>query len=60
MGSEARSLLMDEAVSLGRVVMVVILEDDGRNSFRGTAFHEFDPGMDCTGCLMLRDFSPYC
>ena len=22
--------------------------------------NEFDPGMDCTGCLMLRDFSPYC
>ena len=45
MGSEARSLLVDEAVSLGRVVMVVILGDDGRNSFRGTAFHEVDhPG----------------
>ena len=46
MGSEARSLLMDEAVSLGRVVMVEILGDDSRNSFRGTAFHGLDhPGM---------------
>ena len=45
MGPKARSLLVDEAVSLGRVVMVVILGDDGRNSFRGTAFHEVDhPG----------------
>ena len=45
MGPKARSLLVDEAVSLGRVVMVVILGDDGRNSVRGTAFHEVDhPG----------------
>ena len=42
MGSEARSLLMNEAVSLGRVVMVVILGDGSRNSIGGTAFHEFD------------------
>ena len=39
---------------------VLILGDDSWNCFHGTAFHEFDPGMDCTGCLMLRDFSPYC
>ena len=59
-GPKAQSLPGDEGSVSGVMVMVLILGDDSWNCFRGTAFHEFDPGMDCTGCLMLRDFSPYC